>query len=208
MRINREDMLELTRRMTLSRTSMVRIAGSYMDEEGFIDGTFNTSFLKLPAKEREKNLALAKTIPFSETNENLIAYAFSNENQGPGSVWQMLEAMKSCGLKNDALMETFYELVAEKYQSDREYALFIFYDVYDVPVKGSDKERQGESEEVYMYLIGAICPLAGEYEPGEPECGFIYPMFTERSNDMNHIGIYNKNKEHPHEEIVKLMTGK
>lgn len=207
MRINREDMLELTRRMTVSRTSMVRIAGSYMDEEGFIDGTFNTSFLKLSAKEREKNLALAKTIPFSETNENLIAYSFSKENQGPGSVWQMLEAMKGCELKNDALMETFYELVAEKYQTDKEYAMFIFYDVYDVPLKGTDKERLGESEEVYTYLIGTICPLEGEYEPGEPECGFIYPMFTDRSSDMEHIGIYNKNKEYPHREIMNLLAG-
>ena len=36
--INREEILELTRRMTLSRASMTRIAGSYMDSEGFIDG--------------------------------------------------------------------------------------------------------------------------------------------------------------------------
>lgn len=43
--INREDMLELTRRMTPARTSMTRAAGSYMDADGDIDGTFNTNFL-------------------------------------------------------------------------------------------------------------------------------------------------------------------
>ena len=32
-RINRDDMLELTRRMTIARTSMTRIAGSYMDAD-------------------------------------------------------------------------------------------------------------------------------------------------------------------------------
>ena len=32
--INREDMLELTRRMTPSRTSFTRIAGCYADQEG------------------------------------------------------------------------------------------------------------------------------------------------------------------------------
>jgi len=32
--INREDMLELTRRMTPSRTCFQRIAGCYMDKEG------------------------------------------------------------------------------------------------------------------------------------------------------------------------------
>ena len=55
-RINRDDMLELTRRMTIARTSMTRIAGSYMDADGFIDGTFNTNFLKLKNSEKEKNL--------------------------------------------------------------------------------------------------------------------------------------------------------
>ena len=70
-RINREDMLELTRRMTISRASMTRIAGSYMDADGFIDGTFNINFLKLKNSDKEKNLAIAKTIPFSPTNQNI-----------------------------------------------------------------------------------------------------------------------------------------
>ena len=40
--INREDMLELTRRMTPARTSMTRVAGCYIDREGEFDGSFNT----------------------------------------------------------------------------------------------------------------------------------------------------------------------
>ena len=52
--INREDMLELTRRMTLARTSFTRIAGCYVDAEGEYDGSFNTNFLKLSPQERKK----------------------------------------------------------------------------------------------------------------------------------------------------------
>ena len=51
--INREDMLELTRRMTPSRTCMDRIAGGYMDEDGFLDGSFNIHFLKLSGESPE-----------------------------------------------------------------------------------------------------------------------------------------------------------
>ena len=46
MKIERGDILDLTRRMTPKRTSMTRIAGSYMDRSGEIDGTFNINFLK------------------------------------------------------------------------------------------------------------------------------------------------------------------
>ncbi|BBF43740.1 hypothetical protein lbkm_2428 [Lachnospiraceae bacterium KM106-2] len=200
--INREDMLELTRRMTVTRTSMTRIAGGYIDSEGFIDGTFNVNFLNLSPKEKQTNLALAKAIPFSNTNENLKAHSFPTENK---SMWQLLQGMKSCGLKNDALMNTFYEIVAEKYKSSQDYAIFMFHDRYDVPMKASDKERLGESEEVYEYLICAICPLIGEYEPGSPECGFIYPMFQDRSSDANHIGIFNQDTEFPHKELEQLL---
>ena len=63
MYIDREDMLELTRRMTVSRNCFGRIAGAYMDEEGYIDGTFNTHFLKLAASERAEKLKIAKAIP-------------------------------------------------------------------------------------------------------------------------------------------------
>lgn len=54
MRINREDMLELTRRMTVKRSSMTRIAGAYMDRDGYVDGTFNTNFLKLSRQTKRK----------------------------------------------------------------------------------------------------------------------------------------------------------
>ena len=39
--INRNDMLELTRRMTLSRNCFMRAASAYVDEVGFIDNTLN-----------------------------------------------------------------------------------------------------------------------------------------------------------------------
>ena len=103
--INREDMLALTRRMTVKRTSMTRIAGGYLDRDGYIDGTFNTGFLKLSLDEKEKNLQIAKSIPFADTNKNLKEYAFSDEKTKGDSMWKLLMGMRACGLKNDALME-------------------------------------------------------------------------------------------------------
>lgn len=190
--INREDMLELTRRMTLSRTSFTRIAGAYMDRDGEIDGSFNTNFLNLSSKEKEKNLAIAKAIPFSKTNVQLKEIEFSSANQNTRNMWQLLTGIKECGLKNDALMYNFYEIVAEQYRTDKEYAIYVFHDRYDVPVKATDKERLGESEEVYEYLICAICPLVGDYEPGKPECGFLFPAFKDRSADDAHMAVFRR----------------
>lgn len=63
LQIDREDMLAITRRMTVKRTSVTRIAGAYMDPDGFIDGTFNTRFLKLSGADRAKIWRLQRQFP-------------------------------------------------------------------------------------------------------------------------------------------------
>ena len=203
--INRDDMLELTRRMTLSRTSFTRIAGCYVDRDGEFDGSFNINFLKLSASERTMKLKLAKEIPFAATNVNLKKYEYPQSARKPGSMWQLLMAMNECGLKNDALMDTFYDVVMEHYRADRAYAILVFHDRYDIPATGSDKERQWESEEVFEYMICAVCPLSGEYEPDKPVCGFLFPAFTDRSGDLNHIDVFQADADKPHIEILKLL---
>ncbi|MDE5778548.1 MAG: DUF4317 domain-containing protein [Lachnospiraceae bacterium] len=201
-KINREDMLELTRRMTLKRNCFSRIAGAYIDEEGFVDGTFNQHFLNLSPAERQLNLAIAKAVPFSDTNVQLKEYSWKKDGSQRRDTQKILMALKECELKNDALLDVFYEVAGESYQSDGPYAVYFFYGNYDVPLKASDKENLWESEEVYKFLICAICPVNGDYEPGEPECGFMYPAFKDRSSAPYCIDVFQRDEEHPHTELL------
>lgn len=203
--LRREDMLELTRRMTPARSSLDRIAGCYFDEEGYIDGTFNTSFLGLSVKEKEKNLKIAKTVPFSETNLQLIELDFPGETRESGDMMRLLDTMMSAGLKNDALLETFYEVAAEKQAKGRPFALYLFHGVYDIPRMGSDKVEQWESEEVYEYLICTISSMSGVYEVDVPYCGFLYPSFYDRSADMFHIAVYEKDPGVSGEGLIRTL---
>ncbi|MCD7820251.1 MAG: DUF4317 domain-containing protein [Lachnospiraceae bacterium] len=188
--INREDMLELTRRMTLSRNCFSRIAGAYFDEEGYVDGTFNRHFKQLTPQEQRKNLEIAKTIPFSETNVKLKEYVLEESDRKQGSVWQILMALRECELKNDALLDVLYEITGERYSAGSPFAFYLFYGSYDIPLKGTDQERQWESEEVYSFLVGAFCKVSGDYEPQKPESGFLFPAFKNRSADEGRIELY------------------
>ena len=190
MEINREDMLELTRRMTIARNCFGRIAGGYMDEEGYVDGTFNTHFQKLSGADKTKNLRLAKAVPFSETNRQLVGFRFRPESKRPGGVWQVLMALRECELKNDALLLNLYEYIGERYQPGFPYGIFLFHGNYDIPLKGSDKVQQRESEEVYNFLICAICPVTGDYEAGETQKGFLFPAFSDRAGDIEGIDVF------------------
>lgn len=205
LQINREDMLALTRRMTVKRASVTRIAGAYMDPDGFIDGTFNTRFLKLSGSDRAKNLEIAKTIPFAQTNGNLKRYVIPENSRGQESMYRVLMAIRDSGLENDALLEIFYEMLGEKYHSEHEYGILIFHDRYDIPAKAADHVRLGESERMFEYLICAVCPVSGDYEAGKPECGFLFPSYAEGGALMNCIDIYQADTQRPHRELEELF---
>lgn len=205
LQIDREDMLAITRRMTVKRTSVTRIAGAYMDSDGFIDGTFNTRFLKLSGSDRAKNLEIAKSIPFAQTNGNLKRYVIPENSRGKESMYQLLMGIRSSGLENDALLEIFYEKTGERYRSDHEYGIFMFHDRYDIPSKAADHVRLGESEEMFEYLICAVCPVTGDYEAGSPECGFIFPSYAKGGALLNCIDIYQADMSCVHRELVEML---
>lgn len=206
--INREDMLELTRRMTPSRTCFDRIAGAYVNEWGEVEDTFNIHFGKLSGSDKAKNLNLAKTIPFAKTNEQLKEYTFPKEMKGTGSIHQLLQGIKECGLKNDDLMDVLYEQLADGYPADYECAFFVFHGTYDVPLKAKDKENLRESEEVYDFIICTISPMKGEYEPDDPVFGFLYPAFSDRSADYNKIDIFHSNPNQIEEGLMYKLLGR
>ena len=206
--INREDMLELTRRMTPARTCFDRIAGAYINDMGEVEDSFNVHFGKLSGSEKSRNLALAKAIPFAKTNEQLKEYTFSEKAKGKDSIYTLLRAIQQCGLKNDALMELLYEQIADGFPVDYEFATFVFHGTYDVPIKAKDKESLWDSEEVYDFIICTVSPMAGEYEPAEPVFGFLYPAFSDRSGDEEKIDIFHADPECEEEGLLYKILGK
>lgn len=186
--INREDMLELSRRMTPERNHFSRVAGAYLDEEGFVDGSFNVHFRNLHGAERNQMLQIAKQVVFSETNRQLVRYRLPATIQH--SAFPLLQSLKQDDLKNDALLLTLYESLGPVLKLHRSSAVYLFHGVYDVPRKASDKERLDESEEVYSYLIVAICPTDHAQNPGMPVCGCLYPAFSDRSTDSGHVDVF------------------
>lgn len=205
--INREDMLELTRRMTPERACFTRLAGAYITEEGEIEDTFNINFLKLDGSQKAKNIGLAKKIPFSRTNDQLKEYTIPASMKGKDSIFQLLSAMVECRLKNDALLDVFYEQMIDAYPSDSPGAIFVFSGTYDVPLRRAGRDYFEESEEVYDFIICTIGPLSGEYEPGNPEFGFLYPAFRFRSADADRIDIYHADPAKVQEGLMYKLTG-
>ena len=203
--INRDDMLELTRRMTPKRTCFSRVAGCYVTRDGEMDGTFNIHFGKLTEAEKKQNLELAKAIPFAKTNIQLKEYDLPNTTGRRDSMRALLTALKETELKDDALLSILYEVIIERYKVPFDYAITLFFGTYDIPQKGTDGQWIEDSVEMYDFLICSIAPYEGDYEVGWPEFGFLYPAFADRSPDKDKIDIYNVDPDMENKEIMKMI---
>ena len=104
--------------------------------------------------------------------------------------------------------------------------ILIFHDAYDVITKTKDNAKLDESEEVYEYVLCAICPVSLS-EPGlrhfeeenkikarirdwvveSPSNGFVFPAFINRSSDVNSIMYYTKNAKDTHPELMENALG-
>ena len=104
-----------------------------------MDATFNRHFLKLKLNEQAENLAIAKEIPFADTNKNL-RECISEDAQKPGSIWQLLMALKSCELKMMRFWMCFMK-VGGAYKSKGPYAVYFFHGSYDVPRKRNGQRK-------------------------------------------------------------------
>ena len=154
------DIRELSRRMSKDGCTFTRMCGCYVNANKDIVTTLNETFLNLEDTEFYKYLDIAKAVLKGKLGNNLIEVGFE-EAKGQ----QSLLNLRGSKLKdNDLLHEAYYSII-ENYDSVGNYLILFFHDVYDVITKTSDGEKLDESEEVFEYILCAVCPV-GLSKPG------------------------------------------
>lgn len=224
--MNKKDILELKKRFTKNGCSFTRLCGCYVDSEKTIVLRLSETFLNLAEEEFHKYLDIAKKTLSGSLGNHLLEFQFPLEEEFSGGRQQFLLGLKESQLKNEDLLERFYEQIIEHYDFVGNYLILVFYDVYDVMKKTSDLQKLDESEEVFSYFLCAICPVTlskpalGYYAEenrigarirdwivGVPETGFLFPAFTDRSSDIHSVLYYNKNPKETHHEFIKGFFG-
>lgn len=62
-----------------------------------------------------------------------------------------------------------------------------------------------ESEEVFKFIICTFSQVFGDYEAGDPECGFLFPAFMDRSAGIHGVLVYQADAGKPHRELVEQI---
>ena len=224
--MNKKDILELKRRFKKDACTFTRLCGCYVDADRNKVTTFGETFLNLEDEEFYKYLEIAKKVMSGTIGNNILELEFPTAEEAPGGRQQFLMGLRESALKNEDLMDTFYDLVIENYSYVGNYLILVFHDAYDVMTKTSDNNKLDESEEVYEYLLCAICPVTltkpglgyredenrigpriRDWVVGVPDTGFVFPAFTDRSSDIHSVLYFSKNPEELHSEFIDACLG-
>ncbi len=224
--MDKKSISELRRRLKKDSCTFTKMCGCYVDDNKKKVTTIDEIFLNLEDDEYYKYLEVAKKVLSTNVGNNILELDFPLEEEKPGGHQQFLLGLKKSGLKEQALLDTFYDMIIEKYDSLGNYLILLYHDVYDVMTKTTDNNKLDESEEVYEYIICAICPmilskpglgynkpenrigtLSREWMVGMPETGFIFPAFNDRSSDIHSVLLYTADSKNPHKEMIEDILG-
>lgn len=224
--MTKKDVLELKRRLTKNNCTFTRMCGCYIDADKNKIVDISETFLNLEDEELYKYLEIAKKTLSGTVGNNLLCLEFPPEEEEPGGKQQFLLGLRESRLKNPDLLSRLYDLIIENYDYTGNFLILIFHDAYDVITKTSDNGKLDESEEVFEYLLCAICPVTltkpglgyredenrigsriRDWVVGAPDAGFIFPAFSDRSTDIHSTIYYTKDAKNPHPELMENGLG-
>ena len=224
--MNKKDILELKKRFKKNNCTFTKMCGCYVNGEKNILLKFRETFLNLEEDDYFKYLEIAKKVLSGTMGNNLLELNFPLNDEYINERQISLMELKKSQLKDDSLLDDFYKLIIENYHYTGNFLILIFHDAYDIITKTTDNAKLDESEEVYEYILCAICPVelskAGlryfedenaiksrvrDWVVEAPVHGFVFPAFIDRSADVNSIIYYSKNAKDPHPELMEEALG-
>ncbi|GAA0777442.1 DUF4317 domain-containing protein [Clostridium subterminale] len=224
--MRKKDILELKRRLKKDQCTFTKICGCYVNGEKHVILKFRETFLNLDDDEYFKYLEIAKKVLSGTIGNNILELNFPTNEDYINERQISLMQLKKSKLKDDALLDDFYKSIIDNYDYTGNFIILVFHDAYDVITKTTDNAKIDESEEVYEYVLCAICPVSLSdpglrYAEGEnkikarirdwvvdaPTNGFVFPAFIDRSTDVNSIMYYTKNAKDTHPELMENALG-
>lgn len=223
----KQEINELKRLYTPSNCSITRICGCYVDGEKNKKTEFKEAFLSLPEEEIFKYFELLRKTLSGSLGKNLLNLDFPLASEQKGGTQAALLALRDSKLKDDALIEEFYDRVIGTYEYAGNYLILLIHDAYDVPGKTTDGLTMDDaSDTVFEYIMCCICPV-NLSKPGlsydsinnefhnrirdwvveMPETGFLFPSFNDRATDIHSTLFYSRNPEEAHGEFVENILG-
>ena len=225
--MNKKEIAEIKKLFTPSHCAITRICGCYVDAEKNIKTKLKEAFLSLEEEEMFKYFKIFKSTLSGTIGKNLLNMEFPLSQESEGGTQEFLLKLRNSELKNEALIDEFYEKVMADYLYPENYYIILIHGAYDVPGRASDNlDMDDASDYVYEFILCSICPVkldkpglcynvshntienrVQDWVVGAPENGFLFPAFTDRNTDIHNLLYFTKNAEMDQPDFLDHFLG-
>lgn len=201
---------------------------------GFVDAEKNVRYHKvnpcvtMSVEEHDVYDETLKKVLNTNVGKNFCEYEFPNEAYEEGKSQEILYSVLKSELKDEVVCENFLNHIANNIAYTGPFAVITAYCVYTIRKKDKNDEFAEGDDELYRYLLTAICPVNTSSDgfvfdsfnneitkklnteliiSKAPSDGFLYPVFSNRSSDINHVMYYAKSASKPNTSIVEDVLG-
>lgn len=215
---------ELRRRLRPDRTAITAVRGCYVSESREILTTFRQSLGLCGEEDNETYLKLLKKTLSGTVDKNLIDIPFRTAQVADSDEHRLLMALRDSELGDEETLNTFYQKVISSLAIEGNYLILLAFERYDVPFKAKDGAALEDGNEVYSYVLCAVCPVkptkaqlsyraeekdfhirdAG-WAAGMPELGFLFPAFDGRRTNIYDVLYYTKSTADNHPELIDAL---
>ena len=223
--MNDKEIGEIRRHLRRDRSNITKIYGCFVNDNKEIITEFSQSTGIMPENEGDKYFALFKRVLSGSIGKNLIDITFKTSQVANSPEHKLLMDLRESKLKDDELLHTFFQKIIDTVAIEGNYLILMGCDSYDVPFKGKDDlSDSDESEEVYTYLICAICPVKQtkpnlHYVPEEklfhdgamnqpvsaPALGFLFPAFDNRATNIYNALYYTHDIKVSQDALIEAL---
>lgn len=225
--MKKKEISEIKKLFANENSVISTICGCYVDGDKNKKSMMREAFLSLPQDEMHKYMAIFRKCMTGTLGKNILNMEFADAATEVTVSQQKLMDLRDSELKDDAVLETFYDEIIANYNTADNYLILLVYGVYDVPGRTSDGiEMEDASDEIYRHILCCICPVKLS-KPGlsynseqngfherirdwvvdMPAMGFLYPAFNERSADVNSVLYYSSKAEELKFDFVETVLG-
>ena len=225
--MNEKELRELKRTLDPEKTAVNAIYGCYVNGEGKIISRFKKSYGMMEREEGEKYLSIFKKSISGTIGKTLVDIPFDSNAVTNGEEHKLLTLLKDTCLENEDALNALYGKIIENSGISENHVILLTCNKYDVPYKTHDGDKSGDSEEVYTYVLCAICPvkmsksslaydseektfrnLNGDGIVSSPVLGFLFPAFDNRQTNIYDALMYTKDTGDDHEAFTNAVFGR
>ena len=219
-----KEVSEIRRRFRAEKSNITRIRGCYVNEKKEIISQFSQPISQLSQEETEEILAILKKTLSGTLSKNLIDIEFTTRQVMESEEHRLLMALRGSELNDEDAVEEFYHRIISSLSMEGNYLILLCSDKYDVPSYTKDGEKEGESSDVFTYILCSVCPvkqtkpllsyyvyenrfrnLTPDWIVAAPQLGFLFPAFDDRSANIYNALYYTRDCAEIHEEFTDTV---